>query len=110
MGLFDLKIGWDIAGAFLTETASMILPPDLEYSGSNCNQYVSSPFGHFWHFFVFNTFDDTICLTDCRVLSPNVLSTNCLFSLTFAALARTAVKMLASIIARTTGGSLSRML
>jgi hypothetical protein len=47
MGLFNLKIGWDIARAFLTGAALMILPPVLEYRSSNGNHYVSGPFGHF---------------------------------------------------------------
>jgi hypothetical protein len=44
MQLFGLKIGWDIARAFLAEAALTVLPPDLVYSGSGSNHNVSSRF------------------------------------------------------------------
>jgi hypothetical protein len=31
MGLFDLKISWDVARAFLTEAALTVLSPDFLY-------------------------------------------------------------------------------
>jgi hypothetical protein len=37
IGLFGLKIGWDIARAFLTEAVLMILLPDFLDSGGDSN-------------------------------------------------------------------------
>jgi hypothetical protein len=65
-----LKIGWDVARAFLTEAASTVLSPDLEYSESIGNHNIGDPFHHFGIFFVFNSFDYTISLNDRQGLAP----------------------------------------
>jgi hypothetical protein len=53
IGLFGLKIGWDVVRAFLKEAALTVLPPDLLYSGRNGNHDVG---GLFHHFEVFSSF------------------------------------------------------
>ncbi len=50
MGLLGLKIGWDVARAFLTEAALTVSPPDLRYSLGDGNYDVG---GHFHHFGIF---------------------------------------------------------
>jgi hypothetical protein len=47
MGLFGLKISWDVARAFLTEAVLMVLPPDLLYSGGDGNHDVGGNFRYF---------------------------------------------------------------
>jgi hypothetical protein len=42
-----MKIGWDIARAFLTEAALVVLPLDFLYFGSDSNHDIDSPFHHF---------------------------------------------------------------
>jgi hypothetical protein len=42
-----IGISWDVARAFLTEAASMVLMPDLVYSSSNGNHDIGGPFRHF---------------------------------------------------------------
>jgi hypothetical protein len=77
MGLFGLKIGWDVARAFLTEAALIVLPLDLLYSGGDGNHEVG---GHFRHFSIFSSLTalmiHKICLNDCQGLIPSLLSTN----------------------------------
>jgi hypothetical protein len=63
MRLFGLKIGWDVAKAFLTDAALTILPLDFLYSGGDGNHDVGGPFRHFGNFCLYS-FDDTICLND----------------------------------------------
>jgi hypothetical protein len=52
-GLFGLKIGWDVARAFLKEAVLTVLPPDLPYSGGDGNHDVG---GLFRRFVVFLSF------------------------------------------------------
>jgi hypothetical protein len=44
MGLFGMKIDWDVDKAFLTEAVSTVSPLGLLYSGSDRNHDIS---GHF---------------------------------------------------------------
>jgi hypothetical protein len=48
--LFGLKISWDVARAFLTVAALVVLPPDFLYIGNNSNHNIGGPFGHFGYF------------------------------------------------------------
>jgi hypothetical protein len=50
MGLFSLKIGWDVARAFLSENALTVSPPDLINSSNECNQDISGSFHQFGNF------------------------------------------------------------
>jgi hypothetical protein len=50
IGLVSLKIGWDVARAFLTEAAWTVLPPDFLNVGGDTNQDVGGPFCHFGYF------------------------------------------------------------
>ncbi len=74
--LFGLKISWDVARAFLTVDALVVLPPDFLYIGNNSNHDIGGPFGHFSLFFFFKNFDDIICSNNQEGIDPNVLSTN----------------------------------
>jgi hypothetical protein len=47
IGLFGLKIGWDVVRGFLKEAASTALQLDLLYSGSNGNHDGGSLFRRF---------------------------------------------------------------
>jgi hypothetical protein len=47
IGLFGLKIGWDIVKAFLKKAPLTVLPPDLLYSGGDSNREVGSLFCRF---------------------------------------------------------------
>ncbi len=47
IGLFGLKISWDVVKAFLKEAALMVLPPDLLYSGGDGNREVGGLFRRF---------------------------------------------------------------
>jgi hypothetical protein len=47
IGLFGVKIGWDVVKAFLKEAALTVLPPDLVYSGGDSNGDVGGRFRHF---------------------------------------------------------------
>ncbi len=53
IGLFGLKISWDVARAFLKEAALTVLPPDLLYSGGDGNHKIG---GLFRRFVVFSSF------------------------------------------------------
>ncbi len=53
IGLFGLKISWDVARAFLKEAALTVSPPDLLYSGDDGNHDVG---GLFRRFVVFSSF------------------------------------------------------
>jgi hypothetical protein len=53
MGLFGLKINWDLAWAFLVNAALMVSLPDFSNSGSDTNHNVRSPFCQFRYFFFF---------------------------------------------------------
>jgi hypothetical protein len=50
MGLFGLKINWDMAWAFLVNAALMVSLPDFPNSGSASNHNLRSPFCHFGYF------------------------------------------------------------
>jgi hypothetical protein len=63
MGLFRLKIGWDIAIASCGSCVT-VLPLDLFSNGIH---NVSSPF---CHFFVLDSFDDAICFRDQQGFVP----------------------------------------
>jgi hypothetical protein len=67
MGLFGLKIGWDVARAFLTEAASTALSPDTAGALATTMSVVLVIVLAF--FFVFNSFDDTISLNDRQGLA-----------------------------------------
>jgi hypothetical protein len=76
MGLFGLKIGWDIARGFLMEAASMASPQDLLYSSSNSNH---NDGGHFCHFVIFLSLTAIMIKfvrMIYRVFSQSILSTN----------------------------------
>jgi hypothetical protein len=45
--LFGLKIGWDVARAFLTVAALVVLPPDFLYIGGDSNYDIGGTFCHF---------------------------------------------------------------
>jgi hypothetical protein len=47
MSLIGLKIGWDVARAFVIEAALTVLPLDLLYSGGDSNNDVGGLFRHF---------------------------------------------------------------
>jgi hypothetical protein len=100
-----LKIGWDVARAFLTEAAWTVLPPDLLNVGGNTNQDVGGSFHHFGYFLVFNSFGDTFCLNDRHGLDPiRVVDQQFYFHRLFTALVSVATNSGASVIARIGGG------
>jgi hypothetical protein len=47
IGLFGLKIGWDIVKAFLKEALLTVSPPDMQYSGGDGNRDVGGLFRRF---------------------------------------------------------------
>jgi hypothetical protein len=47
IGLFGLKIGWDVVKAFLKEASLTVLPPDILYSGGDGNHDVGGLFRRF---------------------------------------------------------------
>jgi hypothetical protein len=47
MSLIGLKIGWEIARAFVIEAALTVSPPDLLYSGGDGNHDVGGLFRRF---------------------------------------------------------------
>jgi hypothetical protein len=76
MGLFGLKIGWDVARAFLKEAALTVLPLDLLYSGGDGNHDVCSLFCHFDVFLLLTAIlIKFVCMIDI-VFSPSILSTS----------------------------------
>jgi hypothetical protein len=100
-----LKIGWDVARAFLTEAAWTVLPLDLLNVGGNTNQDVGGSFSHFGYFLVFNSFGDTFCLNDRHGLDPiRVVDQQFYFCRLFTALASVATNSGASVIVRIGGG------
>jgi hypothetical protein len=76
MGLFSLKISWDVARAFLMEAALMVLLPDLLYSGGYSNHNVSGPFCYFGIFSSLTAMMIKLVLMIDKVLSPSILLTN----------------------------------
>jgi hypothetical protein len=52
MSLIGLKIGWDVARAFMIEAALMVSPLDLLYSGGDGNNDIG---GLFHRFVVFSS-------------------------------------------------------
>jgi hypothetical protein len=100
-----LKIGWDVARAFLTDPAWTVLTPDLLNISGDTNQDVGGPFCHFGYFLVFNSFGDTFCLNDRHGLDPiHVVDQQFYFRRLFTALASVATNSGASFIARIGGG------
>jgi hypothetical protein len=47
IGVFGLKIGWDVVKAFLKEALLMVLPPDVLYSSGDGNRDVGGLFRRF---------------------------------------------------------------
>jgi hypothetical protein len=104
-GLLGLKICWDLVRAFLTEAELTVLPPDLLYSCDDGNHNVSGPYCHFGHFFIFNSFDETICWKDWLGLVPKRIVNQQFYSLwLFAASACVGTQMRTSVIAWTGEG------
>jgi hypothetical protein len=56
MGLFILKIDWDLAWAPLVVAALAVLPLDFLSIGGDSNHRDGGPFCHFGYFFVFYSF------------------------------------------------------
>jgi hypothetical protein len=84
----------------------MVSPPDFLYSCGDINHYGGDPFNHFCHFFIFNSFDDTICLCHRLGLVPKSVVNQQFYShQLFPDLVHTAMKMFASVIAMTGEGS-----
>jgi hypothetical protein len=100
-----LKIGWDVARAFLMEAVWMVLLPDFLNVRGDTNQDVSGPFCHFGYFLVFNSFGDTFCLNDLHGLDPiRVVDQQFYFCRLYTALASVVTNSGASVIARIGGG------
>jgi hypothetical protein len=100
--LSSLKIGWDVARAFVMSAALTVMPLDFLNCG---NHNVKDPFSHFGSFSAFNSFDVTICANDRQGLVPTHTAKQQFYSCQlFAALASATAKIRASIIAQTGGG------
>jgi hypothetical protein len=67
MSLIGLKIGWDVARAFVIAAVLTVLPPDLLYRGGNGNNNVG---GLFYRFVVFNSYFDKIRLNYQHCILP----------------------------------------
>jgi hypothetical protein len=65
----------------------------------------------FWHLFVFQSYNDKICLNDLQGLFPkHIINQQFYFRQILAALTRAASKMGASVVARTEGGGATQAL
>ncbi len=103
--LFVLKIGWDIARAFLTEAALTVsLLAFFLPSSGNGNQDINSPFCHCGHFSSFTVLMIQFFEWSNRCCPQTYYQPTVLYSPTFcAALVQTATKINSSIIARVGG-------
>ncbi len=89
----------------MREAASAVSPPDQAYGGDDGNREFDSRFRHFGLFFVFNSSGDKIYLNNRQDLVPiRIVDKHFNSRRLLAALAPAAVKMRASVIARTGGG------
>jgi hypothetical protein len=86
--------------AFVMSAALTVSPPDFLTLGGNSSHNVDSPFCHFGYFFIFNSFDDTVCLNDPQGLVPVHIVNQLLYPCRlFATLMSAMTKSCASIIA-----------
>jgi hypothetical protein len=89
-----------MARAFLMLILLTVLPPDFLISGSDNKHDFGGHFCHFESFFLFNSFEDTICPSDCQcvvlICTANQQFYSCRL---FAALRSAAMKICASIMA-----------
>ncbi len=72
LDLYDLKVSWDVGRAVVLNAALLVSPPYFWNGGGDKNHNVSDPFPLVDNFFVFNSFDVTICSNDQQGLSPHM--------------------------------------
>jgi hypothetical protein len=104
LDLFSLKISWNVAGTFVKRAALTVLSPGFRNVCRDSKDQGGDRFHHFGYFFVFNSFDDTICSNDRQDLVPARIVDQQFYSCRLFATLACAMTKIHAFIARTGGG------